>query len=507
MAPVTLLWLTFGLPLAGGVAALIADAWSRRRLAVIAAALGMAAGGLVALWAGWAVTPAPVYDVLMVGRAFSTIPGVVLLLAALVTAAGVRESGSRESVSAGLVALGATGAGLAAASIDLTTLLLSLETAAACGYALVALARTAPAAEAAMKYLIQGAVATGVALLGLAGLLGATAHSGRYAELVPAIRELDPAASSPALLGAVLIAAALAFKASAAPFHSWAPDAYQTAPARNAAFLAAGPKLAAIAALSLFVAAFGPAGTSETSPLGVLGGDLLPLVGLLGAVSVAVGSVAALRQGSYARMLGYAGVAQAGYALIALSAVNASAALILGVTYAVATAGAFLGGEALRTARPDWDGSIEGLGGLGSRAKLASLAVTLCMVSLAGLPPLAGFWGKFQSIGAVIYAARDAAGAQMASLAWYYGILAFVAIAGSVVSLAYYGSVLSSLYFGGGEGASGADRAAGDDPDGAGEDVREASYYPAAAALALVAAGVAPLVVGLVPAVQGFLLN
>jgi NADH-quinone oxidoreductase subunit N len=147
-------------------------------------------------------------------------------------------------------------------------------------------------------------------------------------------------------------------------------------------------------------------------------------------------------------MLGYAGVAQAGYALIGAVVLNPTAAVFFASAYAIATTGTFLAATAFRAARPDWDGSIAGLAGLGRHgARTVAMSVTVLLVSLAGIPPLLGFWGKFQVFAsAITLSGRMFLDSGDALLGWTYGLLAVVGIVGSVVSLAYYGSVLQSLY-------------------------------------------------------------
>ena len=223
----------------------------------------------------------------------------------------------------------------------------------------------------------------------------------------------------------------------AVPFHSWAPDAYETAPVESAAFLAAGPKLAAIGAMSVFVTvvASGP----EATPI-------LVVVAGIAVLSVLVGSVAALRQHDYRRMLAYAGIAQAGYALIAVALPMAPLAVFFGATYALAATGTFLAAAAFQRLRPHWDGSVAGLAGLGRRAPVLGGAVAVLLISLAGLPPLLGFWAKLVVFATGLsYAVASLAAQPVHS--WSVSIAVIAGILGSIVSLGYYGAVLRSLFF------------------------------------------------------------
>ena len=195
-------------------------------------------------------------------------------------------------------------------------------------------------------------------------------------------------------------------------------------------------------------------------------------------------------------MLGYAGVAQAGYALIGVVVLNPVAAVFFAATYAIATTGTFLAAAAFRQARPDWDGSIEGLAGLGRRTRMLAASVTVLLMSLAGIPPLLGFWGKFEVFAGAITASGRmflVTGNQL--LGWVYALLAAAGVVGSVVSLAYYGSVLQALYL--------------RDPDPDSADARDSEWDEghsagsgggsravAVVALAVVLLGLVPLFLG-----------
>lgn len=438
--------LTFGLAVAGLVAAGAADAFSRRRLAVLAACAGLIGAGAVGLWS-FTVERGLAFGTFNFGQVFSGVTGLVLLLAGLSLAGASRELSERGggASTAVLVTISAVGAALAACATDLLMLLLALETSAITAYALVAMARTRSSSEGAMKYLIQGSISTAMFVLGIAIVSGLVSPTAGYRQVAEAVQS---GAAQPALAGALLLLLALAFKTSAAPVHAWAPDAYSTAPAESAAYMSGALKLGALMALVVVFGALLPAGMSADSPAGALAGDLVPVMVAIATLSIAVGSLGALRQRGYTRMLAYAGVAQVGYALLAVVSYNGLAAILQGAAYAVATTGAFLAAVAFRRLRPEWDGSIEGLAGLGRTNAVVGAAVTLLMASLAGIPPLVGFWGKFGALFAVVGAAQgwQAVGVPM------FGVLMWVALAiaviGAVVALAYYGSVMRALFFG-----------------------------------------------------------
>jgi len=475
--PTTALLVTFAPALAGALVALAFDAAGRRRGAVGFAAAGAAVTGLAGMWASFALPVAMVWRVVRIGGPFSAVPGIVALLAALVLLGGWDEFAVRPGggAASGLIALGAVASGLIAAAADLTVLLVALETAAVCAYALVADARRGSADEASMKYFVQGAVATGALVLGLAVLVGAFSPSGSYVALTAALR--SPVWVSAAAAGCVLVMAALAFKLGAAPFHSWAPDAYQSARPEVSAFLSAGPKYGAIAGLAVFMV---------VATSGALSRELVPAVAVLAVLSVLVGSLLAFRQRSYTRMLGYAGVAQAGYALIGIAVLRPQIALFFGATYAIATTGAFLAAAAFRRSRADWDGSIAGLAGLGRRVPVVSGSLAVLLVSLAGIPPLLGFWGKFEVfVGAGLAAGQGLAPGGDAGLGWTYAVLAVVGVIGSVISLGYYGGVLRSMYL-----------------DAAPDDESSASA-PGSAGAGVVVLALVALVLGVLPLFAG----
>jgi NADH-quinone oxidoreductase subunit N len=489
MSAALILTLQMAPALAGAIIALALDAFDRRTAAVALACLGLLASGAFGVYAGMTTAGSTAFDVLRVGAVFSTVPGIIAILAAIALFGGWSEFVGRPGggSSASLVALAAIASAAVAQSFDLLMLLVALETAAAAGYALVAEARTSRSDESAMKYFVQGAIATGLFVMGLAVIVGGFIPSGAYGDLATAFSQ--PAMPTAVLAGALLILAALAFKSSLVPFHAWAPDAYETARPEISAFLASGPKLGAMGAMALFLVVVAS---------GSLSAQLVVVMASIAGLSILVGSVGALRQRSYTRMLGYAGVAQAGYALIGAVVLNPTASVFYASTYAIATTGTFLAATAFRSARPDWDGSIEGLAGLGrSGARTVAVSVAVLLISLAGIPPLLGFWGKFQVFAsAITLSGRMFLDSGDALLGWTYAVLAVVGIVGSVVSLAYYGRVLQALY----SADSREDESPAVDLHDATGDETESSTTESAVvitALAVVVLGLVPLFLGM----------
>ncbi len=472
-----LLTLTYGVTIAGAVIALVLDALDRRAAAVFTVGIVLGVGAGAGLYAGVTHSAGTAFGPIGIGGAASMVYGVVALVGAASVLGGSdalkarRHGGSHAS----LIALGAAAGGAAAAALDLTTLLLLLETMALAGYALVAGSGDSRSGEAAMKYFVQGAVATGLYVFGMAVLVGFYAPTGDYLALSTSLAATPY--PLPALVGAVLVLCALLFKVGGVPFHSWAPDAYETAPAESAAFLASGPKLAAIGAMGVLV-------TVVSS-----GESLRPLLLLVAAaamLSILVGSIAALRQANLRRLLGYAGIAQTGYALLAVAIPMASLAVFYAATYAVAAVGTFLAAAAFERLDPEWDGTVLGLAGMGRRAPVLSASLSVLLVSLAGIPPLMGFWAKLVLFATGLSAGWGSLGANPMH-AWSLLTGVSIAILGSVISLGYYGGILRSLYFG---------ERASDSEAGSGRRGGPAAIGVAVIALVVIGLSVLPFALG-----------
>ena len=457
----------------GGVAvAVLADAFGRRALAVLAAAGGLAVGAVLA-GVAYARPVTISGDLVVSGAGFSAVSALVFGLAAVV-AIGSFGWLTRTPSGGGLAALAAivtVAAAAVAQSVDLLVLLLCLEAMAVGGYALVWSARTDASTEAALKYFVQGAVATALFVLGLAILFGMYGGATSYVWLRAGMAGMDAA---PVTTAFVLIAVALGYKLGAFPFHSWAPDAFESAPPHASAVLAGIPKLAVGVALMLL---FSRAVFPHIDPI-----VSLWVFGALAVGSMAFGVFGGLAQRSYTRMLAYSGIAQVGYVLVA-PAIGAQAmmgAAVLLAAYAAAAAAAYLIAGYVRSVRPEWDGTIAGLAGIGRAHPIAGAALAVAMFSLVGMPLTAGFWGKFLVFGIAV-----AAG---------YWWLALIGVLASVVSFGYYGAVLRSAYF---EDVGVASSTAEETETGVSRGDAPAIVASCVLALALVAVGVAPLVTGM----------
>jgi NADH-quinone oxidoreductase subunit N len=432
----TLTSLAYGLLIAAALAALVFDLFDMRRQAVLAGIVGLLVAAAV-FTSSATFGVARMWGVLESGGRYGVLGAVVCALAALTVVGGwdrlLAEKWGGSIV--GLVGLGAISAVAVSASTNLALLIVVLEGLAACGYALVAVGGTKGSNEAAMKYFVQGAIATAFLLFAIAVFVGTLAASGNL-ESIAASLPTAPDYSVLAL-GAVLGLAALAFKTGAAPFHTWVPDAYESAAWDSAAFLASSVKISGVAALVAFASAVS---------VGRLSAPVAAVAGVIATSSILVGSVGALNQGSYARMLAYGGVAQVGYALIAVAMGNSSAALLFVATYGVASAGAFVAGAAFRRVIPGWSGSVEGLKGLGHRAPVLGLSVGVLMISLIGIPPVIGFWGKLTVFASALSGGVSALGGGSHVLGTIGVVTGAVGVVGSAISVGYYGRVLRVLY-------------------------------------------------------------
>ena len=273
-----------------------------------------------------------------------------------------------------------------------------------------------------MKYFLLGAFSSAFFLYGIALAYGATGST----NILVIVRTLSGTTGSAALaLTAIaLLAVGFAFKVSAAPFHMWTPDVYQGAPTAVTAFMSAGTKVAAFAAfMRVFNVAFQP-----------LTLDWMPLVWALAVLSVVVGSVLAIAQSDIKRMLAYSSIAQAGFILTGLVAANQDgiqAALFYLIAYAVMVLGAF-GVVMLVSGRGERGTSLSSYAGLSrTRPGLAAL-MTLFLLSLAGIPPTAGFIAKVDVFGAAVRAGH-----------WP---LVLIGVLGSVVAAFFYLRVVVLMY-------------------------------------------------------------
>jgi NADH-quinone oxidoreductase subunit N len=278
--------------------------------------------------------------------------------------------------------------------------------------------------EAALKYFLLGAFASGFLLYGIALLYGATGTSSL--SRMGAFLSGSPLLHNPLLIvGGLLVFAGFAFKVAAVPFHMWTPDAYEGAPTAVTGFMSAGAKAAGFAALLRVTMRALPA----------VQADWVPLLAVIAFLTMTVGNLAALLQNNLKRMLAYSSIAHAGYVLVALAVGgpegNAAAIYYLAV-YAFMNLGAFTVLTMLGQGR-DERVLIGDLAGLGFRHPVLGIAMTVFMLSLGGIPPTGGFIAKVVVFGAAM---------KNPALLW----LVIAGVLNSVVSVYYYLRVTVSLY-------------------------------------------------------------
>jgi len=319
----------------------------------------------------------------------------------------LRERGLYKGEVSVLVMFAVLGMMLLVSAGSLVMVYLGLEMLALCSYALVAIDRDSPrASEAAMKYFVLGALASGMLLYGMSLVYGATGSIDLATIAANATTVAQPVML---LTGVAFMVAGIAFKFGAAPFHMWLPDVYQGAPTPITLFIGSAPKLAAFAmAIRLLEVGAGP-----------LGDQWRPLLAGLAALSLAIGNLAALVQANLKRML--AG-GQSGYA----------AAMFYALSYAIMSAAAF--GAIVVLSRRGFEAErIEDFKGLNARDPWTAGLVLCVMASLAGVPPFLGFWSKLAVLRAAVEAGQ----------LW----LAIVAIVFAVVGAFYYLRVIKAMYF------------------------------------------------------------
>jgi NADH-quinone oxidoreductase subunit N len=321
-----------------------------------------------------------------------------------------------------LVLCATLGMMIMAGGIDLITIFIGLETMAVAFYILAGFIKPSQRSnEAAVKYFLLGAFSLGVLLYGMSimyGLSGSTNLRAIATTLVG--QETDPRL----ILAVILLVAGVGFKIAAVPFHMWAPDVYEGAPTPITAFLSVGSKAAAFAMLlRIFV-----------EGLPSMSADWRLLFEVLSIVTMTVGNIAALTQTNLKRMLAYSSIAHAGYMLMGVVAGTprgVSAMLIYMLIYAFMQLGAFAVIVLMR--RTDVAGDeLKDFSGLSFRHPMAAFAMLLFMLSLGGIPPTAGFMGKFWLFGAAIDAG--------------YVWLALVGVLNSAISLYYYVRIVVFMY-------------------------------------------------------------
>lgn len=288
-------------------------------------------------------------------------------------------------------------------------------------------------AEAGLKYFLFGTTSSAFTLFGISLIYGMSGTTG----LAAIADKLNTSSLQPLLAaGLIMTLVGFAFKIAAAPFHFWAPDAYQGAPVPSAAFIASGSKVASFVVLGkIVIVGFGPLHGNAAWHALVAGWS--PVLAALAGLSILVGNLVALAQSNVRRLLAYSAVAHAGYTLLGVVAGGRdgfAATLFYTTIYAITLVGAF--GVVAMVRRETGGDDLEDFTGLSLRSPLLAGCMSIFMLSLAGIPPLAGFFGKFYLFSVTLHATAN------------HGLLWLVALAlfGSLISLYYYLTVLKVIF-------------------------------------------------------------
>jgi NADH-quinone oxidoreductase subunit N len=329
-----------------------------------------------------------------------------------------------------LMLFSVTGMMLMASTGELISIYISLELTSIPLYVMAGLIRTSErSAEASVKYVLLGAMSSAILLYGFALLYGLTGTTD-LVSIATAIKHGVQEGNALLIVAVILTIAGFGFKISAVPFHMWAPDIYEGAPTPSTAFFSVGSKAAGFAAL-IRVFIYGGLGQVDLT-------TAIVVLSIVAVLTMTLGNLVAAVQSNVKRLMAYSSIAQAGYILVGFLASlatgrpegNASVLFFI-LVYVITNLGAFSGIIAL--ANLTGGEMIDDFRGLGRRAPLLSAGTALCLLSLAGIPPVAGFWSKVF----------------LFTAAWESGLqwLVIVALLNTIVSLVYYGRIVKAMYF------------------------------------------------------------
>ena len=416
----------------GALALLMVGAFSRaeatRSVTTLAVVLLVGALALVVLLPVHGVT----FSGTFVSDAFSRYMKILVLvgaiLAVLMSTAYVRAARFDRFEYPVLIVIAVLGMMIMISANDMISLYLGLELQSLSIYVLAAINRDSlRSTEAGLKYFVLGALSSGMLLYGISFIYGYTGTT-----VFPEIAARLATESEGQMIfvfGIVFVITGLAFKLSAAPFHMWTPDVYEGAPTPVTAFIAAAPKVAAMAlTIRVLVDAFG------TSPDVLLAWQ--QIIVFIAILSMTLGAFAAIGQRNIKRLFAYSAIGHMGYALVGLAAgtpQGVESVIIYVTTYLAMTVGAFACVLAMRRREEGMVEEIDDLAGLGKTQPVMAFVFAMLLFSMAGIPPLAGFFGKFY----VFFAAVEA----------NLFALAIIAVLASVVAAYYYLRIIKIMYF------------------------------------------------------------
>jgi NADH-quinone oxidoreductase subunit N len=411
------------------LALLLLAAWRSDdgRLVSILAVAALVGAGAFAVQAFCAGTDALAFDGLFRNDAFSNFAKVLIYFAAaislIIAPNALGKMGAMRAEYPVLVLLAAVGMGVMVSATDLMTLYIGLELNSLAAYVLASFARNdGRSAEAGLKYFVLGALASGILLYGMSLLYGFSGTT----NFVEIGKSMAGDLNMGLLFGLIFVLSGLAFKISAAPFHMWTPDVYEGAPTPVTAFFASAAKVAATALLiRITIVAFGNQ---------VMAWQQIMIVVAL--MSIIIGAVGAIGQQNLKRLLAYSSINNIGFLLIGLAAGTAqgvAGTLVYLAIYVAMTLGSFICLMQLKGSDGETKEGMADIAGLSKSRPMLAAVFAMFMFSLAGIPPLFGFWGKL-----VVFNAAIAAGLFP---------LAVIGVAASVIGAFYYLKVIKTMYF------------------------------------------------------------
>jgi NADH-quinone oxidoreductase subunit N len=444
----------------GSILLFVVDLLVRKRPGRPAALTGMTLAVFVlagALLASQPVGSTALFNGMIASDAFATFFKWLALGAGFLTVLIAWQSGDWPSARLGefyaLLVSVVLGLFLMVSATNLLMIYIGIELVSMVSYVLAGFRRRdRKAAEASLKYVIYGGVASATMLFGMSylyGLLG----TANVLEFGPRIAEISRQVAAAQAVGGeaavklalvvavVFVSAGIGYKIAAVPWHMWCPDVYEGAPTSFTAFLSVGPKAAGFAlALRFFYGAFaGPLGADGLAEV-VAGIPWPAVIGVISAVTMTLGNLVAIAQQNVKRLLAYSSIAHAGYTLMGLAAVSAmgmQGVMIYMLVYLVMNLGAFL--VVIVVSQATGSESIADYRGLARRHPLAAVTFAIFLFSLTGLPPFAGFAGKWYLFYAVFQRASGPGGS------WYLA-LAFVGALNTAVSLYYYARIIRAMF-------------------------------------------------------------
>lgn len=411
------------------LALLLIAAWraDAGRLVSILAVAALVGAGVFATQAFVAGTDAEAFDGLYRSDAFSNFAKVLIYIAAaialMIAPRALEKMGAMRAEYPVLVLLSTTGMGVMVSATDLVTLYIGLELQSLAAYVLASFARNdGRSAEAGLKYFVLGALASGILLFGMSLVYGFTGST----DFETIGKAMSGDLGLGLLFGVIFILSGLAFKISAAPFHMWTPDVYEGAPTPVTAFFASAPKVAATVLLvRVTIEAFGNQVQAWQQ-----------IVVVVALMSIIIGAVGAIGQTSLKRLLAYSSINNVGFLLIGLAAASEdgiASMLVYLVVYVVMTLGGFICLMQLQGRDGEMKEGMADIAGLSKTRPMLAATFAVFMFSLAGIPPLFGFWPKL-----LVFNAAIAAGLFP---------LAVIGVAASVIGAFYYLKVVKVMYF------------------------------------------------------------